>query len=380
MKRIKALFFVIYCFSFSSEAQTQLSQALRAAGFEQVHVKDDEDTLKVFFEHRNFRNPHASMSFAIKILEDFTNKPIKLMPLFHNRTMGVYDGSNLDFQKLSRQDRDWFKKVNSMRDYRFSFRLMPDFTAAFGYYEQPFTNRTNLILDTRIYLFDGLSLHTGLLIPINNTLDTRSMNVSLGPSHLSYFYSKSSRHFILAHAGLFLSDRYGGELQYRYAPLDSKWSVGLSGSWTGIYFFDEKTMYKQPIRTWTGMIDMEWRLPITGMVAKATAGQFLFGDRGVRFDLLRQYGSADFGLHFSKTDFGTSVGFQIAFPLFPGKLIRTRDFELRTTEEFRWEYSYFKGNPVGRNFRTGMPRLDDVVRQYQSGFIQGQRREQLLGH
>ncbi|MCH6201366.1 YjbH domain-containing protein [Aquiflexum sp. LQ15W] len=377
MKKIKTLISIFFCLSFTAVAQTDLAQALRAAGFEQVHINDDEDTLKVFFEHRNFRNPYASISYAIKISEKYAKQPLKFVPLFHNRPMGVYDGVNMSFQKVGRPDRKWLNEANSMRDYRFSFRLMPDFTADFGFYEEPIANRTNLILDTRIYLFRGLSLHTGLLIPINNTLDTRSMDPSLGPTHLSYFYSNSSRHFFLAHAGLFLSDRYGVEFQYRYAPLDHKLSLGLSGSLTGIYFFDENTMYKQPVQSWTGLMDLEWRLPITGLVAKATAGQFLFGDKGIRFDLLRQYGSIDFGFHFSKTDFGTAVGFQIAFPFFPGKLIRTRDFELRTTEEFRWEYSYFRLDPVGRNFRTGMPRLDDIVRQYQTTFIQDQRKEQL---
>jgi hypothetical protein len=83
----------------------------------------------------------------------------------------------------------------------------------------------------------------------------------------------------------------------------------------------------------------------------------------------------DFGLHISNTENGNAIGFQVAFPIFPGKIIRTRNFELRTTEEFRWEYSYFVANPVARYFRTGTPTLENVIRQYQNGFIQGQRKQ-----
>jgi len=374
MKRINATFWLFCFFSISVLAQSELKQLLRHAGFEQIRIKEEEDTLILYFEHRNFRNPYASMQYAAEILEGAADLGLKFVPLFHNRPMGLYKAEDMGFSSITREERKWFKEFNRLRDYRLNLRLMPDFTAVFGNLEEPYANRTNLILDTRIYLFPGFSLHTGLLIPINNTLDSKSMNLSLGPSHLSYFLSRASRHFLIAHLGLFFSDRYGAKLQYRYAPLASNWSMGISGSLTGFYFFSEGIMYKEPVGNWTGLFDMEYRLPIQGLVVKATAGQFLFGDRGYRVDLIRQYGSLDFGLHISNTDFGNAVGFQLAFPLFPGKLIRTKKIELRTTEEFRWEYSYYKNDPVGRSFRTGMPRLEDVVRQYQNGFIFEQRK------
>jgi hypothetical protein len=374
MGRISCLFILFYLFSFSGVAQSELKDLLLAAGFEQVQIKDEGDTLKIFFEHRNFRNPHSSMLYAAEILKGEIELGLKFVPLYHNRPMGVFDEGNLDFRSLSIGEKKWFNEINKLRDYRFNFRLIPDFNASFGNYEEPFANRTNLILDTRIYLFPGLSFYTGLLIPVNNTLDSRSMKVNLGPSHVNYFLAKGSRHFMLAQVGLFFSDRYGGNIQYRYAPLASKVSAGLSASLTGQYYISEGIFYKGIFENWTGFIDLEWRLPIEGLVVKGTVGQFLFGDRGIRFDLIRQYGTLDFGLHISNTENGNAIGFQVAFPIFPGKIIRKRNFELRTTEEFRWEYSYFVANPVARYFRTGIPTLENVVRQYQIGFIQGQRK------
>lgn len=366
---------MIYFFSFYGFAQSEFKEILLAAGFEQIQIKEEGDTLKIFFEHRNFRNPYSSMLYASEILKGETKLRLKFVPLYHNRPMGVFEEGDLAFRNISTGDKKWFKKINNIRDYRLNFRLMPDFNASFGNYEEPFANRTNLILDTRIYFFPGLSFHTGLLIPVNNTLDSRSMKVNLGPSHINYFLAKRSRHFMLAHVGLFLSDRYGGEIQYRYAPLVSKLSAGLSASLTGPYYLSEGIFYKGTFENWTGLFDLEWRLPIQGLVVKGTVGQFLFGDRGFRFELIRQYGSLDFGLHISNTDNGNALGFQVAFPIFPGKIIRKRFFELRTTEEFRWEYSYFEPNPVARYFRTGMPALQNVIRQYQYDFIQGQRKQ-----
>ncbi len=372
MRRINILLIFFIHFSVSSLAQTELAKSLHKAGFEQLKVKQVEDTIHVFFEHRNFRNPANSMQYAMEVLGQKTNLHIKFIPIFHNRPVGMYDAGNLAFRRLSKLDRKWYNKAKPTEGYRLNLRLMPDFTAAFGNYEKPIANRTNLILDTRVYLYSGFSLHTGLLIPLNNSLDDRSMNPGLGPTHLSFFHTKSSRHFLLAHAGLFLSDSYGLDFQYRYAPLNSNISLGLSGSYTGIYFINQRVIYREPIEKLTGVLDLETRIPTTNLIVKGSYGKFLFGDIGYRIDLLRQYGSIDFGIHYSQTTFGKGIGFQIAFPLFPGKLIRTAGFELRTTDEFRWEYFYFQKDPVARNFRTGMPRLSDVLRQYQTGFVQGQ--------
>ena len=86
-------------------------------------------------------------------------------------------------------------------------------------------------------------------------------------------------------------------------------------------------------------------------------------------DFIRQYGAVDIGFFAAQTKAGFNGGFQFAIPLFPGKLLRTQKVELRTTEEFRWEYGYNNEEIVGRNFRSGFPRLSDMSRQYHKAVI-----------
>ena len=112
------------------------------------------------------------------------------------------------------------------------------------------------------------------------------------------------------------------------------------------------------------VVDAEYRLPFENLSAKLSAGKWLFEDYGVRADLIRQFGTVDLGLHVAATDAGVSGGFQFAFSFWPGTIVRTKKLELRTTEEFRWEYSYNNEDPVARSYRLGTPRLDDVLRQY----------------
>jgi hypothetical protein len=350
-------------------AQSVLHEMLREHGFEKVVIVDAEDYVRIYFEHRNFRNPVASLEFAYKILNEKTDKFLIFIPLFHNRPMGEYYGKKFFFKELGKEERQLFDQTPGT-GYRLNLRLAPDFTAQFGNFENPVANRTNLILDTRIYLGKGLGLHTGVLVPLVNTLDGRDSRPILAPTHLSYFQSFKSRHFFIIHAGSFFSDRYGSEFQYRYSPLQSKFSAGFNVSITGFYLQSWDILQVTALDRKTWIFDVEFALGQSGFNIKGSGGQFLFGDKGWRLDLIKQYGTLDFGIHFSQTELGTGIGLQVAFPIFPGKIFRTQRVELRTTEEFRWQYQYNPDNTFSANyFRTGTPRLDDVLRQYRSSFV-----------
>jgi hypothetical protein len=119
--------------------------------------------------------------------------------------------------------------------------------------------------------------------------------------------------------------------------------------------------------------DVQYRWAAQDLTFKLIGGQFLYGNRGFRGELIRQYGGVDLGLYVATTQAGIAAGFNFTIPLFPGKIARGKNWELRTTEAFQWEYSYTNSGPIGQVFRTGMPRLDRSLRQYNVSFIQNQR-------
>ncbi len=365
------LLMAIWWVPFLVSAQ-ELEQRLFEAGFEQVHVLESNDSVTVFFEHRSFRNPFHSFQYAQKVLEE--DRVITWIPLYNNQPMGAYRGEHLRFRAISSEEKTYFKNHNNLlKDYRFHFRIMPDFHGRFGRFDRPLETKTNIILDSKVYLWSGLSLQSGIVFPIQNSLDGREESIRLAPSHLHYFNQWRSSFFLSLTAGTFYNDRYGLDLQLRYAPLDSRWSLGMEGGYTGFYYIAEGVVYRQSIGDLLLIGDIEYRLPISDLSAKLSAGQFLFQDRGARAEIIRQFGGVDIGFYVSRTQRGSTAGFQFAFPLFPGKIIRTKRIELRTTEEFRWEYSY-SNRPVARKYRLGVPRLSDQVRQYNVFFIQSQLR------
>src|SRR5690606_30691837 len=353
---------------FSQEWKQKIFQA----GFEQVHVLPKKDSLTVFFEHRLFRNPFHSLQYAQRLLEEGEDRVITWVPLYNNKPVAAYSGSQLQFRRITEEEKIFFKRNNNLlKGYRFHFRIMPDFHGRFGRFDKPLETKTNVILDSKVYLLPGLSLQSGILFPIQNSLDSREESIRLAPSHLHYFSQFKSAFFLSLTMGTFYSDRYGLDIQFRYAPIDSRWSLGFEAGYTGFYYFEKGIFYSRPLGDKLLIGDVEYRLPITDLSIKLSAGQFLFEDKGARAEMIRQFGAVDIGIYVSKTQIGSTAGFQFAFPLFPGKIFRTNRVEVRTTEEFRWEYSY-SNRPVGRKYRLGIPRLSDQLRQYNLLFLQNQ--------
>lgn len=344
-------------------AQT-LEQKLWKAGFEQVHILAEKDTVHVFFEKRSFRYPLHSMEYGSLLRDSVDKRPFVWIPLYNNRPIGAYKDGSFMFRALSKPEINFYRKANDLTNYRFHFRLMPDFNGRFGYYSDPFQNKTSLILDTRLYLLPGLSLHSGILFPIYNSLDNQPLNIRPGPTMLSWFGHRG-KHFITLTTGTFLSSRYGIDMQYRYAALDGFFSFGLETSYTGYYFWPESGLYTESLKDFMLIADAEYRLPQLPQISlRLSAGQFLGGDLGARADLIRQWGPVDISFYVAASTAGRNAGFQFIVPIFPGNLLRTNRMEFRTAEEFPWEYSFNNEETVARRFRLSVPRLSEVVRQY----------------
>lgn len=367
---------ILYLLFFQAWAQappsSKLIQALQKAGFEQIRIFENEKDTVLFFENRNFRDPLVAFKYIQKLEEENAYFFQGYIPLYLGNTMGHYDRETLEYRALLDTERRFFREIKGFgQAYRFNFRILPDFQARFGNFDQPFESKTNLILDSRIYLMKGLSLQTGILFPLYNNLDHQDNNIRISPSHINYFGQFLPHHFVHISTGLFFNDRYGIDFSYRFSPLSSRWSWGMNVGYTGYYFFPKSGLYTTTLQDLMGLVDLAYFIPQFNSTLQVTGGQFLAQDKGIRLDFIRQYGSIDIGLYATRTELGTTAGFQFAFPLFPGKIIRTNKFELRTTEVFRWEYSYSNEGPIGARYRTGIDRLDAGLRQYNSGFIQG---------
>ncbi|PRY44180.1 exopolysaccharide biosynthesis protein YbjH [Spirosoma oryzae] len=366
MRKTSILWVVWLCFVTIGFAQ----QRNTLQHFENVSV--DSARHLVAYEQRLYRNPVVGLLELSELLAPLGVN--EFIPLYQGVPIARYRlGETITTTILSRKERaDWVRerKFDSRR-YKLDFRLQPEFIAQFGFRERPLESKTNLLLQSQLYLSRGLVLNWGVLFPIVNHLDNQSLNVRPAPTFLNQFLALDGANFMSLSAGLFYNDQYGVNVQYRHTDLTKNWSFGLESGYTGFYYFPQSGFYYESLQNLIVLADVAYRIPSRDVTIKLSGGQYMYQDRGARLDVIRQMGNVEVGFFAVKTGDGTTGGFNFAIPIPPGRIAQTNRVRLRTTEEFRWEYAYTRGYSIATRYRVGY-QLDALLRQYQQHYLQNQ--------
>ncbi|UFH56345.1 YjbH domain-containing protein [Spirosoma sp. KNUC1025] len=338
--------------------------------FENVTV--DSTRNRVYYEHRLFRNPMSAMLALDQ--NEVLKEGAELVPLFQGTPIARYRFKPMFSTALfTRQEREAYSADVPFegRRYKFDFRIQPEFMANFGYRENPLESKTNILLQSQLYLRRGLVLNWGILFPIVNDLDNQPLNVRPAPIFLNQFLAIAQADFMSISAGLFYNDRYGLNIQYRHSDLNKPWSFGLETGLTGFYFYPVNDFYYESLNDFLLLADVAYRFEKRNITLKLSGGQYMYRDRGARIDFIRQFPNVEVGLYAIKTANGSTGGFNFAIPIPPGRIAQTKRFRVRSTEEFRWEYNYSRGYNIGSRYKVGY-QLDALLRQYHNRYLKSQ--------
>lgn len=324
------------------------------------------------YEQRLYRNPLIGL---IEVGTLTRNAPSRtLVPLHQGVPIARYRLSpGLDVEPLTETDRQTLRQIAPFRwnRYKLDFRLQPELIARFGFKSNPFETKTNLLLQTQLLLWRGMALNIGATFALVNDLDNERTGIRPAPIYLNQFIALDKRNFLSLSLGTFYNNQYGFNTQYRWADLTGPWSFGVEGSLTGFYFFPSRGYSYQRPNQLMLFADVAYRLPIHALTLKLQAGQYLDQERGVRLDLIRQFTNVEIGFFVTKLPVSSTLGFNFAIPVPPGRVVQGKRVRLRTSEEFRWEYNYNGTANVGSPYRLGT-RLDALLRQYHRDYLRSQ--------
>ena len=324
-------------------------EELLQEGFDQIIVDDNV----VYVEHQGIRNPLSSYK---KLVEYSKDLPFAKVITYHHMPIIEYNNEGTYFSP------EKLRLKNNQK--QFQIRLQPNIRTRFGYFTDPYEVKLGMILDTRIYLASGLSFIGGVEIPIQNNLDNQSAAIRPAPGMLNFMQKLSPSDYIAFSTGLFFVDRYGFDFEYRHQALFSNFSYGFETSYTGFYRFEGFRYTTRNFSSFSLIADVEYQMPFENLSLRLSGGRWLFEDFGFRLDLTRRFDRVEYGLYAASTDFGSSTGFQFACQLFPGIIAKHKKILLRTTEEFRYKYSYDSQLPAARRFQKSIPRLADILRNF----------------
>jgi len=368
------IIFILFFSHFAANAQDvdKLKSALQSAGFEQVIVLpvsllDDGRLYLIGIEHRGINNPAEVLILANSISTSMGFLHTKFTLFYKGQVIHQSEFNNGTIVSSNLSDtysRDFYQKF-SPRNYRLNTFIDPEIQIRFGNFINPIQSKTSLFIGSDIVLARGFSLFTGIAIPIQNDLDSESNNVKLGSSYFDYFTQFLTNHYAQLSAGMFYDDRYGVDLEYRYFPNHANLSVGLRYAKTGFYYFPENAVFFESKFENLYLINFEYLFPKDRINVSLEFGQFLNKDTGLKLLFIKQYKNIEVGFFSTVTQTGRTAGFNFMVPLIPGKIIRTRNFEFRTNDSFRWEYSYSNEGEIGRDFNAKKS-LRNTLRRFNS--------------
>jgi hypothetical protein len=336
------------------------------------NVSRDTTEHRVYYEQRLYRNPLVGMLEARRSLS--TTEKDAFVPMLQGIPIGSYSiGPDLGFTPLTAAERRAYHREHRINPltYKFDFRIHPEFVVNFGNFSRPVESRTSVMLQSQLPLWRGMVVHYGVLFPIVNHLDGRPDNIRPAPFYVNQFLALPQHQFLSMSAGLFYNDQYGLNVQYQRMNLAGPWTYGLELSRTGFYYYPRGGIYYGPLNEWMALANVAYRLRSQDLTVKVTGGQFMHRDRGVRMDMVRQFANVEIALYATKTGNGATLGFNLAVPIPPGKIVQGRYLRLRSTEEFRWEYTYTRGYKIGERYRLGY-QLDERLRQYHRSYLANQ--------
>lgn len=174
-----------------------------------------------------------------------------------------------------------------------------------------------------VSLWEGMKLSGQLRVPVYND-GYGYLEDKIHPGHLTL-----SQRFRLPYnifgkvtAGYFNLDRYGFDVQLMHPFKDERFSVEARvgytgiGYWNGFHLNYDKTMNF----TWSFGGSFYWPQYNTQFTLKAH--QFILGEKGVRFDMIRHFRYASIGFYAMKAQYANSNGgfrFQVALPPYKQK-------------------------------------------------------------
>lgn len=231
--------------------------------------------------------------------------------------------------------------------------VSPWFEAAFGDYDNPVASRTGVAPELRVALRPGLSLSAQALITLQDDLPTGESRIRPALVTLNQTVRLPRNVFVSATAGTFNPDRYGGDVEARAYFANGRVWAGAELGVTGGVSYADGGWYRTPMRDHTALVEAGWRIAPYDLVLRATAGAFLEDQRGVRMDVLRQFGEFEVGWFVVAAREGTNSGFALRIPLLPAKYGAPAPVRLRPVDAYRWQYRYHGVIPGGRRFNTG---------------------------
>ena len=387
MYRVIVLFL---CFAFAKLSAQELAiNKFRQFGYENICAGSTETGYWVTVEDRAHRSVYKGIDEAVKILLETVEEDndVDLILLKNRIPQLKIHLSHMVLKEYRRNEisvADVMKRLDIGYDtdsYRSGEPLKKPVNPSAGKIDlvfYPQVGLANYRLD-KLYVVDislapalemqlwpGARFTGQVVFPVYNNLKGEVDYIRPGILALSQSFRMRDNVFGSLHVGNFSDNRMGTAVELGYRSNRGYWGIGGEAGLTG-----SSTFYngRWEVSDWERVnfaLKGYAYVPVWNVRFDVSVGQYVYGDRGGRFDCMRYFGEVAVGLYAMYSGREVNGGFNFSIPLPGRKRKRSRSFPVRVMlpEYFDWEYEAqsgpdYKNRKLGRTYRVHPERNRD---------------------
>lgn len=223
---------------------------------------------------------------------------------------------------------------------RFDMVVHPGLNVRFGNYGNTVESQISLVPELTTTLWRGMSVSAQVILPVQNDFRGGDTGIRPGILAVNQTVRLTGSAFVSATAGYFTQHRYGLDVTGSVFLAGGRAGLHASAGRTGYASFDHGTwLYAEP-DTWTYTAGGSLYVPRYNLILGAAYGRYIYGDRGLRVDVTREFGEIRVGFFASRTDNVDNAGFCLSGPLFGRRYFRPSRLRIRPARSFQWQYRY----------------------------------------
>ena len=209
------------------------------------------------------------------------------------------------------------KKENSSL-FKVDIVVYPDFSFQNLIITQIYQVLFNLSPAIEVSLWKGMKLTGQVIFPIYNEYGDRYKQIREGYITLSQTVRLPYNTFAKGTIGSFNNRRWGIDLEAKhYFVKDNRFSVEARVGFTGASHFENFAWHVSPLKRWTWTLGGNFYWPKFNTLFSLKVEQYLLHEKGVRFDIMRNFRYASIGVYAMKVQHAPKNGgfyFQILLP------------------------------------------------------------------
>jgi hypothetical protein len=355
---------------------SELTKRFELSGFENIRILHvNNKSLIITYENNLFRNKSTALSTVLDSLHNCGYDTLKIITLINDLPVVITKLSSQNWQqyrtgKISfseiiqhvyvsyKTDKVWKQLRNSVpvnpHINKIDLIIYPQLAVMNARFNRIYEVQFNIAPALEVSLWRGMKFTGQIIFPICSDYQYGNESYLIRPGFVTLAQEFRLPGTILGRAviGKFNESRYGADLTLTHFFLAGQCYWSMNAGYTGLYKHYENGWYSDDLNTLTFFLKSGYFYKPYNLQFDASAGRYLNGDYGLRYDCTRYWNETAIGFYGLVAGRHLNGGFHFTIPLFPKRYKKNRYFQLRTPYYFGWEYNAKSENYYGQYYET----------------------------